>query len=210
MRKDPNAYSLYVFDLDGTLYDQPRLRLIMASRLALYYICHPFSIGDVSILQHFRKTKDNWSGTSSEEEIIKKVAEDKNTSFQRVDGIVQKWIYDNPLSALAKTKDTRLIDWIKRLRKSGKKVVVLSDYPTSDKLSALGVTVDASFGPDDPRIDELKPSPKGLRVVMDDMKTEADDTLMIGARMEKDGKAAEAAGVDHMILARRVGRRRAL
>ena len=33
MKKNINDYSIYVFDLDGTLYDQPRLRLIMALRL---------------------------------------------------------------------------------------------------------------------------------------------------------------------------------
>ncbi len=207
MNRDRNGYSLYVFDLDGTLYDQPRLRFIMAARLALYYACHPFSAGDLLVLKHFRKVKDEWSGSSSEDEIIRKVSDDFKTSFQRVDGIVKKWIYENPLSALAKTRDEKLIGWIDKLRQAGKKVVVLSDYPTADKLKALGVVVDAQYGPDDTRIDELKPSPKGLRVIMDDMKVSKDEILMIGDRMEKDGKAAESAGVDYMILDRHVSRR---
>lgn len=210
MKKDPNGYSLYVFDLDGTLYDQPKLRFIMASRLVWYYMRHPFSAGDLFILMHFRQVKDRWIGKSTEEDIVRKVSEDKNTTFEKVDGIVKKWIYESPLTALEKTKDASLAEWIKRLRADGKKVVVLSDYPTQDKLSALGIDVDASYGPDDPRIDELKPSPKGLHVIMEDTKVSPGDILMIGDRMEKDGKAAEAAGVDHMILPSRVSGRKAL
>ncbi len=208
MKKNINDYSIYVFDLDGTLYDQPRLRLIMAVRLLGYYLCHPFAAGDLFILQHFRKVKDSWQGDASEEAIIKKTAEDKGVSVKRAEGIVQKWIYDNPLSALEKTKDEKLIKWIDKLRSSGKKVLILSDYPTCDKLKALGVEADGQYGPDDKRIDSLKPSPKGLLVIMDDMHAAAEEILMIGDRMEKDGECAKAAGVDYVILNRHVSKRK--
>ena len=207
MRRDFGDYKLYVFDLDGTLYDQPRLRLIMAKRLLVYYMLHPFSAGDLLILRHFRSVKDSWTGSSSEDDIIRRVAADKKCDAAKVRGIVDKWIYDNPLSALAKTKDQRLIDWIGRLRRDGKKVVILSDYPTADKLRALSVEADRQYGPDDPRIDELKPSPKGLLVIMEDYDCLPGDILMIGDRPEKDGACAEAAGVDHLILPRHTGRR---
>ncbi len=207
MRRNINDYKLYVFDLDGTLYDQPRLRLVMAKRLLMYYMLHPFSVGDLLILQHFRSVKDNWEGSSSEDEIIKRVAEDKKCNTDRVKGIVRKWIYDNPLSALPATKDERLAGWIKKLRSKGRKVVILADYPTADKLRALNIEADGQYRPDDPRIDELKPSPKGLLAVMEDLNIPCEDILMIGDRAEKDGKCAENAGVDHLILARKVGRR---
>ena len=207
MHRNINDYKLYVFDLDGTLYDQPRLRRIMAKRLLLYYFLHPFSVRDLLILQHFRSVKDNWQGTSSEDEIIKQVAADKNCDVQKVQSIVRRWIYDNPLSAVAKTKDVRLIAWMDSLRNRGKKVVILSDYPTADKLEAMNIKADGQYGPDDPRIDELKPSPKGLKVIMEDFGISSGDMLMIGDRPEKDGMCADAAGVDHMIIPRRVGRR---
>ena len=120
MRKDINDYSLYVFDLDGTLYDQPKLRKMMAVRLMTYYLCHPFSIRDLYILQHFRKVKDTWEGPSSEAGIIRKVAKDRGTDEQRVHGIVRKWIYDDPLHIIAKTKDEKLAGWINKLRSAGK------------------------------------------------------------------------------------------
>lgn len=207
MRKDINDYSVYVFDLDGTLYDQPRLRMIMAARLAAYYICRPHKMGDLLILQHFRKVKEGWDKSSSEEDIIEQVAKDKNISADRVRAIVRKWIYDNPLSALARTKDDELISRIGSLREAGRTVVILSDYPTHDKLAALGVAVDREYSPEDGRIKKLKPAPDGLKIIMSDFGVLPEDVLMIGDREEKDGEAAKAAGVDHIILARKVSKR---
>lgn len=207
MRRNIKDYRLYVFDLDGTLYDQPKLRLIMARRLLLYYMCHPFSAGELLVLQHFRKVKDTWTGVSAEEAIYKKVADDRKTESDRVAGIVKKWIYENPLSALKTTCDEYLAEWIEKLRKMGKTVVVFSDYPTKDKLDALGIVVDGQYGPDDERIGELKPSPRGLQVIMQDYGIPCEDIIMIGDRDEKDGECAKAAGVDSLILDRRVNKR---
>ncbi len=207
MRKDVNDYKVYVFDLDGTLYDQPRLRKIMFLRLVSYYMCHPFSAGDLILLSHFRAVKDKWTDSASEDDIIKRVAEDKNADPARIRRIVDKWIYENPLSALVKTKDYRLIGWIKKLRESGRKAVIFSDYPAQDKLSAMNVTVDGMYDPTDERLNELKPSPKGLKVIMEDLNVAAEDMLMIGDREEKDGRSASSAGVDHLILPRKISKR---
>ena len=207
MRKSFNDYKLYVFDLDGTLYDQPKLRMIMAARLVLYYLCHPFSIREMFILRHFRIVKDSWTKNSQEKDIIAKTASDMKAEEDAVANIVERWIYDSPLDVIKKTRDGKLIALIERLRTEGKKVVILSDYPTEDKLAALDVTVDGQYGPDDPRIDELKPSPGGLLTVIKDMDVPAEDVLMIGDRQEKDGQCAIRAGVDHLILARNVSKR---
>ena len=208
MRKKISDYEVYVFDLDGTLYDQPRLRLLMALRLARYYILHPFAIRQLFILQYFRKVKDTWTGGASEEEIIKKVASDINTDVDSVRMIVRKWIYDDPLEVIATTKDERLAEWIGKLRASGRKTIILSDYPTQDKLRALGIEADGQYCTFDPRIDALKPSPKGLQVIMEDLGVSPEDMLMIGDRTEKDGESAKSAGVDHLILARSVSKRK--
>lgn len=165
---------------------------------------HPFSVKDLFILKYFREVKEEWTQGSSEEEMMKKVAKDKNVDIERVRRIVRRWIYDDPLSAVNATKDTALIEWIASLRKKGKKVVILSDYPTADKLSAMGVETDGQYSPDDTRIDELKPSPKGLFVIMEDTGEDPGNILMIGDRMEKDGKSAVAAGTDYLILPRKV------
>ena len=208
MNRDFYDYSLYVFDLDGTLYDQPRLRMIMAARLALYYLCHPFKIRELMILSLFRKVRDSWTSSASDDDVIKEVAKKTGADTEAVRSVVKRWIYDDPLSALPKTSDKKLIGIIGDLRKTGKKVFILSDYPTEDKLKALGVEVDGQYGPHDPRIDALKPSPKGLFVIMEDTGLARDEILMIGDRKEKDGECAASAKVDSLILDRHIGRRR--
>jgi FMN phosphatase YigB (HAD superfamily) len=208
MRKDLNDYSLYVFDLDGTLYDQPRLRKMMAARLMFYYMFHPFSVKELFILSHFRKVKDSWTKSSAEEDIIKKTAEDMKADPAKVADIVKRWIYDDPLSLLLKVRDERLIAWMNKLKSAGKKVVVLSDYPARRKLEAMNVTVDRVYDPDDERITELKPSAVGLSVIMDELGIPAGDTIMIGDRDEKDGESARLAGADYLILMRSISKRK--
>ena len=196
MRRGINDYKLYVFDLDGTLYSQPRLRFVMAQRLLGYYLLHPFKAGELFMLQDFRKTKDSWKGDSDEEKLYEAVARKHGVDKQCVAGIVKKWIYENPLSAVAATKSVGLIKWMEQLKKNGKTVVILSDYPTEDKLCALNVNPDSSYSTTDPRIGELKPSPKGLTFIMEEMKFTPEETIMIGDRDEKDGECAKGAGVD--------------
>ena len=207
MMRTDHAYILYVFDLDGTLYDQPKLRLTMAMRLLSYYIRHPFRIRELIILQHFRQIRDEWTNNASDTAIYEKVAEDKGTTPEAVAGIVNRWIYDNPLTALRGARDEYLAGRIRKIRRDGRKVVVLSDYPSEDKLKALDIEVDGKYGPEDERIDELKPSPKGLYLIMQDYGVSPGDMLMIGDRDEKDGQCARAAGVDCLILDRRVRKR---
>lgn len=207
MKKDLSGYKLYVFDVDGTLYDQPRLRRMMAMRLLGYYMCHPFRVRELLILQHFRKVKDSWTKSSSEEDIIEKTAADMGAQSDRVRAVVKKWIYESPSDVIRKTADIKLIELIRGLRGKGKKVVVLSDYPAKDKLDILDVSVDGIYDPDDERIDELKPSSKGLKVIMEDTGASFDEMLMIGDRPEKDGMCASNVNVDCLILPRRVGKR---
>ena len=47
-----------IFDLDGTLYSQPRMRMLMVKDMLLYYMLHPASIGQVRILFHFRRIRE--------------------------------------------------------------------------------------------------------------------------------------------------------
>ena len=207
MNRSFDDYSLYVFDLDGTLYDQPKLRLIMAVRLMKYYLCHPFRIKELLLLSKFRKVKDAWTSSSSEEDMAAEVARSCKADKEKVLSVVRRWIYDDPLSALPKAADRKLASIIEGLREKGKKVFILSDYPTKEKLAALGITADAAYDPDDARIDALKPSPKGLLVIMEDTGIAASEILMIGDRREKDGQCAKAAGVDSLILPRHINRR---
>lgn len=219
MLKATKDYSIYIFDLDGTLYDQPKLRMLMGISLIKYYIVHPIRINELFTLMQFRKVKDNWSDTVTTEVdsdcaidaldsvICGRVADIAGKDKDYVISIVKRWIYDAPLEALKKAKDDKLCSVIDELRAKGVKVVILSDYPVEDKLNALGVSVDAFYSGTSERIGQLKPSPKGIYTILSDYKIDKNKAYLIGDRMEKDGKAAIAAGIDYLILPRKIRER---
>ena len=194
---DLEKYDLYVFDVDGTLYFQNKLRFIMAQRLAVYYAIHPYNIKDLFIIKDFRSLRDKATDTDNLYELT---ATKNKVNVDRVKSVIRKWIYENPLDAVKATKDEQLLDIIRTLKSNGKKVAIWSDYAADDKLNALELECEYVYTAEDDRVQELKPSPKGLKLIMNDLSVTPDKTLMIGDRMEKDGEAAKAAGCDYLIL----------
>lgn len=192
-----DKYDLIVFDVDGTLYYQRKLRIIMAGRLISYYIFHPLKLKELLIIKDFRSLRDKAENTDN---LYKLTAEKNKVDESRVRDVIKKWIYDNPLDAVAKSADRELIAIIKKLMSEGKKIAIWSDYAATDKLKALSLECEHVYTAEDERVGELKPSPKGLKLIMEDLSTEAAKTLMVGDRMVKDGEAAIRAGVDYIIL----------
>lgn len=196
---DKNKYELYVFDVDGTLYFQNKVRMIMAGRLISYYLCHINRFKDLFIIKDFRSLRDKAEDTDG---LYKLTANKNRVSEDRVKEVIRKWIYDNPLDAVKSARDDKLCKLINELMLNGKKVAIWSDYFADDKLKVLGVECENVYTAEQERVGELKPSPKGLKLIMNDLNIPSDKTLMVGDRMEKDGKAAIAAGCDYIILAK--------
>ena len=196
---DFNKYDLYVFDVDGTLYYQNKLRLIMGKRLLLYYLFHPLKFKDLIIIKNFRSLRENAKDTNGLFDITAKKC---NVSVSRVNEVIKKWIYENPIDALIASKDDTLLAIIDKLKANGKTVVIWSDYEADDKLKALKLSTDYVYTAEQERVGELKPSPKGLNLIMSDLNVPKDKTIMIGDRMVKDGEAAKKAGCDYLILSK--------
>ncbi len=194
-------YKAVVFDLDGTLYDQKKLRLIMAMRLMCHYLCHPLKIKDVLLLKTFRQVRDTWDGDGNDVDAKQyaAVGAKYHTDPSYVETVVKRWIYDNPLSALPKCADARLAAYIRALMADHIPVFIFSDYPIEEKLNALGLSADGMYSPGDARRIELKPSPMGLNLIMSEHHLSKEDVLMVGDRDVKDGEAARRAGVDYYI-----------
>lgn len=197
-------YDLIVFDVDGTLYFQNQLRMTMAGRLIGYYVLRPFRVKDLFIIKNFRSLRDKAENTDDLYEITAKKC---GVTADRVREVIKKWIYENPMDAVAKSADTELIETIKKLKEDGKRIAIWSDYEADDKLKALGLECDLVYTAEQERVKELKPSPKGLKLIMNDTGFSADKTLMIGDRMEKDGEAAKSAGCDYFILSKKKSKR---
>ncbi|MCR5603915.1 MAG: HAD family hydrolase [Lachnospiraceae bacterium] len=118
----------------------------------------------------------------------------------RVKTVIETWMYEKPLKAVYETRDVALIELIKERKAAGQKIFIFSDYPIEDKLKAIGLTADGMYAATDERLSELKPSPKGLHLIMEDHGLNPSDILMIGDRMSRDGQSAINAGCDHVIL----------
>lgn len=201
---DLNKYDLYVFDVDGTLYFQPKLRKIMVCRLVKYYMTHLNRIYDLLIIKEFRDIREK---AESANNLYEATAEKLKVSADRVEEVIKKWIYENPLDAVRESRDIELLDIIGKLQKAGKTVAIWSDYAADDKLSALGLDIEYVYTAEDERVGELKPSPKGLNLIMSDLSIPKDKVLMVGDREVKDGAAAIAAGVDSLILSKKPAER---
>ena len=196
---DFNKYDLYVFDVDGTLYYQNKLRLIIGKRLFMYYLLHPLKFKDLIIIKNFRSLRENAKDTNGLFDITAKKC---NVSVSRVNEVIKKWIYENPIDALIASKDDTLLAIIDKLKANGKTVAIWSDYEADDKLKALQLSIDYVYTAEQERVGELKPSPKGLNLIMSDLNVPKDKTIMIGDRMIKDGEAAKKAGCDYLILSK--------
>ena len=194
-----NDYDLIVFDVDGTLYFQNTLRITMIKRLLGYYILHPHKFMDLFVILNFRSIREKAEQVDA---LYEQTAKKSKVSVDRAKNVIKKWIYDNPLDAVRDSRDTELIEIINKLKENGKQIAIWSDYAASDKLKAMGIECEHVYTAEDERVGELKPSPKGLKLIMKDLNVPCDKVLMVGDRMVKDGEAAKAASVDYLILSK--------
>lgn len=198
MKKNRSVYEGYVLDVDGTLYDQRRVRLTMLGRLLSHFLLHPLQIREGIALYHFRKLREKpeWKD-SSFEELFSELERTVRIPAERCAKVIQYWMFQVPLDLLSKFAFRDVIAFINRLHSEGKRVIVYSDYPAEEKLKVLGLVCDSmyAFGLDD--IDEQKPSPRVMKRIMREIEISPDNLLYIGDRDEKDGASAELAGMDY-------------
>lgn len=195
---------LVIFDLDGTLYSQSRLRKMMLIRLFTYYIIRPWKYKDLLILYHFRKEREKkagYKGNDLEEEQYIWCAEKINENINRIKNVVNKWIFDVPNDYLKECMYPDVNTFLNELKNKGIKSAVYSDYDVEVKLSRMNVYVDFELSSTDKRVNALKPLPDGLFAILTEMKvTDKMSCLFIGDRFELDGKCAEYADIPFLLI----------
>ncbi|MEO0471020.1 MAG: HAD family hydrolase [Bacteroidota bacterium] len=187
-----------IFDVDGTLYDQKRLRRRIIRDLLRHLIFKPHRWRDLLVIWKFRKEREKLSHTEHEDlaTIQYDLAVHKSgVTADRAKKVIDYWMRIHPLFYLKDCRFEGVVDSIAHMKAKGWKVAVMSDFGAVDKIAALELEMDLIKSAEDKDIDQLKPDPKGFLRVARLLKTQPESCLVIGDRVEKDGIAAEKAGM---------------
>ena len=200
---DGAQYRAFLFDLDGTLYDQPQLRRRMAVELFRWILANPFRLRQVKILSAFRKLREERRSEQKcalEAAQYRWTAEHLGVDEAMVRRVVGEWIFSRPLKHLDACRPAGLKELFSRLREREIKIGVFSDYPVTEKLTTLGLRADVCACATDAAIDCFKPDPTGLKALCAMLKVEPAECVHIGDRKEIDELCAEACGCESIIL----------
>lgn len=192
---------LVVFDLDGTLYDQPPLRRAMALELVKHSLLRR-SLRTIDTLRAYRQIREllgQVQGDDFNNEQFRLTARRCGCSEGEVRALVEEWIERRPLAHLPRYKARGIDSLFSALRATGRRIAVWSDYPVNAKLAALGLKADHVIWSGDHGVGRLKPDPTGLLALLEEAGLTAEQTLVIGDRADRDAAGAAAIGVPALI-----------
>ncbi len=195
-----------IFDVDGTLYDQSKLRLRILFDMVAASIWHPSYLYDFKIIWDFRRAREqnSFSGEYGiEEKQYAWGAERSGVSVKQVREVVQKWMFEKPLPYLPLCRYEGVQQLFQYLSEKNIRIGIFSDYPASQKISALGLWADVIVCSLDQDVDRLKPDPKGLFIAAEKLGVSVGNCMFIGDRDEKDGACARKAGMPFLLLNRK-------
>ncbi len=199
----PARYQAWLVDLDGTLYHGRPLRLLMALELGL------LGLRAASALHVFRRhheelRSEGFSGPPTPyEEQLRRAAEELGYPVEKLEALVKEWMLERPLRWLNLLRRRGLLDELREAHAGGVKLGLVSDYPATGKLYALGVAglfdvVVANGEPQGPM--RLKPDPAGYLAAAAELGVAPEHCLVLGDREDADGRAAAAAGMGFRLI----------
>lgn len=194
-------YAAWLVDLDGTLYRHKPVQLAMALELLL------FGWGSIGTLRAFRRSHEALRAEahgeaalalSPFERQLEHAARTLGRDRGDVERVVRRWMFERPLKWVARAKRVPLLEALASYKAGGGKTALVSDYPATGKLAALGATglfdlVVSNGEPGGPS--RLKPHPEGYLSAAERLGVEPQRCLVIGDRDDADGGAARAAGM---------------
>ena len=190
-------HDAWLLDFDGTLYTQRWVRLAMALELALA------GWAAIPTLRAFRREHEHVRrlppGPKSPYELqLEHAANALSVERAAVERVVSEWMIARPGRWLRLFRNRALERRITEFRARGGKTAVVSDYPATRKLEAMGYrtmfeVVVASGEPGGPK--RLKPSPEGYLAAAERLGVAPGRCLVIGDRDDADGQAARSAGM---------------
>jgi len=195
-----------LFDVDGTLYNQSLLRLMMAVTFLIANLFHPKRLlNEARIIRAYRQAQEILRRSGSEKKKmgqIELVAQALNVPYTRVDTVVKKWMHEKPLVFLPLCRRRNLEKVIKELHRRGLRLGVYSDYPSREKLKVLQIlrymsVIGCSTDLD---VRHMKPAPDGFLSVVQKMELSPSEVLYVGDRVDIDGLGAIQTGMQAAII----------
>jgi HAD superfamily hydrolase (TIGR01549 family) len=184
-------------ELDGTLYE-PR---------PVEYARHVVVLlggADVRTLRRFRAAHEHLRASQTRPVAspyrmqLEQTAAALGLEPARVEAQVRQWMIERPGKWLRRFRRRALIAELTRFRANGGRLALVSDYPASRKLEALGCRslFDAIVANgEDGGPEWLKPHPDGLLKASTRLGVGPERCLVLGDRADADGEAARRAGM---------------
>jgi FMN phosphatase YigB (HAD superfamily) len=199
-----------LFDVDGTLYYQLPLRMIMILILVFEHFGNLKELcRKIRVILQYRKAQEILRNsydepTNCSKLQIKLTANKTGESYHYVRSIIAEWFEKKPLDYINLCRRRGLKRFIGFLQKEGFKLGVFSDYPAIGKLKALGICdyFPTIIDPCDLDIKGFKPNTNGFEIAAQKMSLPPSEILYIGDRSEVDGIGASLAGMPVIILNR--------
>jgi HAD superfamily hydrolase (TIGR01509 family) len=196
-----------LFDLDGTLYVQRRMRMLMAFELCTRLVIRPWSARRrLRALSAYRHAQEALRASPhldvTPETQLDVAAQRSGVPAAEVAGIVNEWMIERPLKYLPFCRADGLSALLSLLDYEGLAMGVLSDYPAEAKLRALGIADRFSviLCATDPDVAALKPNPRGFLRACERWQIEPRQVLFVGDRADVDAAGAAAAGMPCVIV----------
>lgn len=197
------SIKVVIFDVDGTLYRQSKLRKKMLFALFSYYITKPLHFQDLAILYSFRKEREKNSKYlhgNLEQAQYEWCSKKSGHSVLKVRQVVDKWIFKVPNKYLLDCLYPGTSAFFDALRRKRIKIAIYSDYDSLDKLDSMKLKADLVVSSTDKEVDRIKPDPAGLLYIVKKFHVKPSECLFIGDREELDGQCAKAVNMPYIIL----------
>ncbi|MDP9053636.1 MAG: HAD-IA family hydrolase [Acidobacteriota bacterium] len=199
-----------LLDLDGTLYDQGKLRRRMLFDLSRSFIAAPLrGYRTARALRAFRQAQETLrlAGVCGDIGALQSEMACLRTGFDArfVAACVHEWMEQAPLRHLAACMVPGVKELLEFARRAGIRVALCSDYPAARKLESMGLAkyFDEVICAQDPEVASLKPHPGILRIALQRLGVAASEAVYAGDRPDVDGATATAAGIAYINIVHR-------
>jgi len=201
---------LIIFDVDGTLYDQSKLRKKMFFSIVKYYLIRPWKFNEISIIYHFRKEREKKHGFSSPDlanDQYRWCADKTNTPLDKVKKVIDKWIFNFPNRYLEAAMFPDVRAFFDKIENKGILRAVYSDYEAKVKMEKMQLRADLIISSTDGDVNAFKPLPNGINYILAKLNMDNKaNCLFIGDRLELDGACAKNAGLPFLLVDKTKGK----